>query len=62
MLYEIFRRIYSTHYRRRFMEIAVSSVAGLACAFYLVVLGKFTHAHYKEVMRRRVRPAITHLG
>jgi hypothetical protein len=44
------------------MGIAVSSVAGLACAFYLVVLGKFTHAQYKELMRRRVRPAVTNLG
>jgi hypothetical protein len=41
------------------MEIAMGSVAGIACAFYLVVLGKFTHAHYKEIMRRRSRP---HLG
>ncbi|HWF39451.1 MAG TPA: hypothetical protein VG322_13085 [Candidatus Acidoferrales bacterium] len=44
------------------MAIAVSSVGALACAFYLVVLGKFAHAHYKEVMRRRVRPAVTRLG
>jgi hypothetical protein len=44
------------------MEIAVSSVAGLACAFYLVVLGKFAHAHYKELMRRRVAPPVTHIG
>ena len=44
------------------MEIAVSSVACLACAFYLVVLGKFAHAHYKEVMRRRVHPAVTQLS
>jgi hypothetical protein len=44
------------------MEIAFSSLAGLACAFYLVVLGKFAQAHYKELMRRRVRPAVTHMG
>jgi hypothetical protein len=44
------------------MHIVMGSAAGLACAFYLVVLGKFAHAHYKEIMRRRVRPAITHMG
>jgi len=44
------------------MEIAFSSLAGLACVFYLVVLGKFAHAHYKEVMRRRVPRALTHVG
>ena len=44
------------------MEIAFSSLAGLACVFYLVVLGKFAHAHYKELVRRRVRPAVTHMG
>lgn len=44
------------------MEIAVSTVGGLACAFYLVVLGKFAHAHYKELMRRRAPRAVTHVG
>lgn len=44
------------------MEIAMSSVAGLACAFYLVVLGKFAHAHYRELTRRRVHPSVTHMG
>jgi hypothetical protein len=44
------------------MQIAMGSAAGIACAFYLVVLGKFSHAHYKEIMRRRVRPAVSHMG
>ena len=44
------------------MAIAFGSLAGLACVFYLVVLGKFAQAQYKEMVRRRVPPAVTHLS
>jgi len=43
------------------MAIALGSAAGLACAFYLFVLVKFARTSYREVLKRRTRPAITNL-
>lgn len=39
------------------MTIALSTAAGLACAFYLFVLVKFARASYHEFLKRRSHSA-----